>query len=53
MEEREYQHPILSAIRKIPPQVKAAFWGAVLLGLFAHGTGLLNKFSHQDLLLGN
>ncbi len=32
----------------ITPQVRAAFFGAVLFGLFCHGTGLTNKLSHQD-----
>lgn len=30
------------------PQALAALAGAVLFGFFAHGTGLLNKLSHQD-----
>ncbi|MBR2823837.1 MAG: glucosyltransferase domain-containing protein [Clostridia bacterium] len=30
------------------PQMWAALLGALLFGLFAHGTGLFNKLSHQD-----
>ncbi|MBR2823839.1 MAG: glucosyltransferase domain-containing protein [Clostridia bacterium] len=48
MEQKENQNPVMTALRKIPPQVRIAFFSAVLFGLFAHGTGLLNKFSHHD-----
>lgn len=30
------------------PQIWAALLGTMIFGLFAHGTGLLNKLSHQD-----
>ena len=32
----------------ISKQARIAFFSALLFGLFCHGTGLLNKLSHQD-----
>ena len=35
-------------IQRPGPQVRTAFLSALIFGLFCHGTGLLNKLSHQD-----
>ena len=48
MEEKENSNLILAGIKRISPQARAAFWGTIIIGLFAQGTGLFNKFSHHD-----
>ena len=48
MERETDSNLILSGIRKISPQVWAAFFGALIFGLFCHGTILFNKISYQD-----
>ena len=48
MNQKENSNLLISGIRKISPQVRAAFFGALLFGLFSQGMGLFNKFSHHD-----
>ena len=48
MRQERYPNLILSALGKISPQVRITFLSALLCGLAAHGTGLLNKISYQD-----
>ena len=39
---------ILAWLKKISPQVRCLLMGVLLFGLFSHGMGLFNKFSHHD-----
>ncbi len=48
MERQEKPDLITDIMRKISPQVRAVFLGALLFGLFSQGMGLFNKFSHHD-----
>ena len=44
----EHPSPMISGIRKISPQVRAALFSTLLFGLFSHGMALFNKYSHHD-----
>ena len=48
MERKETPNLIISAVRKISPQIRAVFLGVLVFGLLAQGMGLFNKFSHHD-----
>ena len=48
MEHNEKTNQVNYAISNINPQVRAAFLGALIFGLFSQGMGLFNKFSHHD-----
>ena len=48
MRQEKETNPVLSAIGRISPQTRAVFLSVLIFGLFSHGTGLLNKLSHQD-----
>ncbi len=48
MYQKEDSNPVISLIRKVSPQVRAVFFGALLFGLFSQGMGLFNKLSHHD-----
>ena len=48
MNQQESPNLIISGFKKIGPQVRAAFLGALLFGVFSQGMGLFNKFSHHD-----
>ena len=48
MKQDRYPNLILSALGKISPRVRVTFLSALLCGLAAHGTGLMNKISYQD-----
>lgn len=48
MEKKQESNLIVDGLRRISPQIWAAFCGAMFFGLFAHGMGLLNKFSHHE-----
>ena len=37
-----------SRIRKIPPEMRAAFWGSLVFGLVSQGMGMFNKYSWHD-----
>ena len=48
MEHQENPSLLISAWKKVSPQVRAVLLGTVLFGLFSQGMGLFNKFSHHD-----
>ena len=48
MEKKEMPNPVVVGWKKISPQARAAFFGALVFGDFAQGRGLFNKFSHHD-----
>ena len=46
--ETDNSNLIISWLKKVSPQARCVFLGALFFGLFAHGMGLFNKFSHHD-----
>ncbi len=48
MERQESTNPVTVLIRKIPEQVRYAFFSTLIFGIFAQGMGLFNKLSHHD-----
>lgn len=48
MEHQDKPSLLLSAWKKVSPQMRAVLWGTILFGIFSQGMGLFNKFSHHD-----